>query len=192
MEDHTHWKAFRYSPEQITLGETGEKGSLEERYEALREEADNLRSQLEVMANLAIRCALGEVSIEELWGLIEGGKAVSHAPSLGYPKARESVVYYIQMPHGRVKIGRTVNITNRLQTFALTPRSLLAVEAGGADVEHLRHEQFADERVGRSELFDASDRLVAHIASVRAASDDTPYVRAATINGCNPAWQKAS
>lgn len=183
MEDHTHWTAFRYSPEQIALGETGrESGDIAEQYEAALAEIDNLRSQLTMMSNLAIRCATGDVSLNELWGLIERGATIRSAPALGEPRLAESIVYYLQMSHGRIKIGRTTNIVSRLQTFALTPRSLLAAEVGGAEVETIRHAQFADERVGKTELFTASERLLQHIAGVRDSGKVAPYEFAVRVN----------
>ncbi|MCT2177433.1 hypothetical protein M3F63_07090 [Brachybacterium muris] len=82
-------------------------------------------------------------------------------------KQAQSVVYYLDIGDGYVKIGYTTNLRKRMQSMYLTPDKLMAVELGGAAKEHERHVQFAHLREGRSERFRLDDDLRAHIADRR-------------------------
>lgn len=74
-----------------------------------------------------------------------------------------SVVYYIRIGD-HVKIGTSINVSDRLRSFYLDESALLATEPGGYDLEKQRHREFADERVSTNrELFNPSRRLLAHI-----------------------------
>lgn len=73
------------------------------------------------------------------------------------------IVYYVRMG-GMIKIGTTTNLVRRMQELYAT--ELLATEAGGQQLEVQRHREFADERRTR-ELFEPSDRLMEHIASLQ-------------------------
>jgi hypothetical protein len=74
--------------------------------------------------------------------------------------ARENaVVYYAEVGGGNIKIGTTVNLKMRQESLYM---NVLVTEPGSYDVEHERHEQFAEERI-RGELFRPSDRLMRHI-----------------------------
>jgi hypothetical protein len=76
------------------------------------------------------------------------------------------VVYYVAFG-GRIKIGTTIDLKQRLR--AIHHDQLLAVEPGGYDIEGERHRQFASARVaGQREWFEPSDELRVHIRSVRA------------------------
>lgn len=80
-------------------------------------------------------------------------------------RAALGVVYYVRMGD-HIKIGTTRDLPGRLHGLYLTEADLLATEPGGRDQELARHHEFADERV-RRELFEPSDRLLAHIASLQ-------------------------
>lgn len=83
---------------------------------------------------------------------------------------RIDIVYYLQ--HGdRIKIGTTTNPRQRFA--AIWHDRLLALERGDRHVERARHEQFAPERLERSEWFTASPRLLAHTDTV--ARDVDPW-----------------
>lgn len=74
----------------------------------------------------------------------------------------DPVVYYLRLASGHIKIGYTTNIKQRMANLRCSDDALLATEPGGREVEARRHAQFADERIGRKEDFEASPRLLAH------------------------------
>lgn len=78
----------------------------------------------------------------------------------------ERVVYYLRMVNGNIKIGTSTNVQGRLTVWRYTAEDLLATESGGFDLESERHKQFAAERVGKSEAFRPSKRLMEHIESL--------------------------
>jgi hypothetical protein len=84
------------------------------------------------------------------------------------PLPRVDVVYYLRFGD-RVKIGTTGNPRQRFA--ALRHEELLAFEPGDRTVEHRRHVEFADDRLGTSEWFELSPRLSAHIAALAAGRD---------------------
>jgi hypothetical protein len=91
-------------------------------------------------------------------------------PDHDLARPRIDVVYYLR--HGdRVKIGTTTNPRQRFA--AIWHDELLALERGDRHVERARHEQFAQERLERSEWFRSSPRLLAHIAAI--ARDVDPW-----------------
>jgi hypothetical protein len=79
-------------------------------------------------------------------------------------REREGVVYYVQLTGGRVKIGWTRDLEQRMATFRARMEDVLATEPGAYNIEKRRHRQFAADRIGRTEEFNQSDRLMAHIA----------------------------
>lgn len=79
----------------------------------------------------------------------------------------QSQVYYVRI-HDHVKIGYSTNIKQRMGALRVPVENLLATEPGGRDLEAIRHEQFAAERVGRLEDFNPSRRLLAHIEAIKA------------------------
>jgi hypothetical protein len=91
----------------------------------------------------------------------------------GLPAPRVDVVYYIRF-RNRIKIGTTVNPRQRLAR--LWHDEVLAFERGDRLVEHRRHEQFAAERLDRSEWFAPSAALERHIAELAAGVED-PWAR---------------
>lgn len=82
---------------------------------------------------------------------------------------RVDVVYYIRFDD-RIKIGTSASPKSRLA--ALGNNELLAFERGTRELEQRRHRQFAAERFARTEWFEASDRLLAHIATLNPAGED--------------------
>jgi hypothetical protein len=89
------------------------------------------------------------------------------------PTPRVDVVYYIRFDD-RIKIGTTANPRQRLAR--LWHDDVLAFEQGDRLVERRRHEQFAADRLGRSEWFSPSRALEGHIAALAAGADD-PWLR---------------
>ncbi len=85
------------------------------------------------------------------------------------PAPRVDVVYYLRY-RDRVKIGTSSSPRRRLA--ALWHDDLLALERGDRRLERRRHEQFAAERLDRTEWFAISDRLLAHIEVVRAGGEE--------------------
>jgi hypothetical protein len=79
---------------------------------------------------------------------------------------RVDVVYYLRYAD-RVKIGTTSNPRQRFA--AIWHDDLLALERGDRRREQQRHAQFAEERFGRTEWFEHSEALQAHIDDVRGA-----------------------
>lgn len=77
---------------------------------------------------------------------------------------RVDVVYYIRF-EGRMKIGTSSNPRRRLAT--LWHDELLAFERGGRALERRRHEQFAAQRLARTEWFEIDDELRTHVDTVR-------------------------
>lgn len=83
--------------------------------------------------------------------------------------ADQSVVYYVRLGNGRIKIGYTTNLSARLSSLRLHEHDVLATEPGGRELEAQRHHQFRSERMGRRhEDFDLTARLTEHINDVRA------------------------
>lgn len=74
------------------------------------------------------------------------------------------LVYYMQLGN-LVKIGFTTNLGSRVA--ALNPQAVLAVEGGGAPVEHARHREFAEYHV-HGEWFRLDGALAERIAALRA------------------------
>jgi hypothetical protein len=87
------------------------------------------------------------------------------------PVPRVDVVYYLRFEN-RIKIGTSSNPRQRLAR--LWHDELLAFERGDRRVEHARHLQFSAERLGRSEWFDVSPGLEAHVAEL-AAGQPRPW-----------------
>lgn len=79
------------------------------------------------------------------------------------------VVYYAQVGH-RIKIGYTTNLASRIRSYPPGTR-LLAYEPGDLAVEAQRHAQFADDLEAGREWFAPSERLIAHINSIKARVD---------------------
>lgn len=92
----------------------------------------------------------------------------------GLPLPRVDVVYYLRFGD-RVKIGTTHNPRQRFA--ALAGEEVLAFELGDRAVERARHAEFAEDRLGTSEWFALSPRLLAHI-TVLADGRDPWHVHA--------------
>jgi hypothetical protein len=80
----------------------------------------------------------------------------------------ESVVYYVRLKHGPIKIGYTTSVSGRVRGLRLTMPNVLAVEPDGRAKEKFRHEQFAALRIGTPEDFTDGPDLLALIAELRA------------------------
>lgn len=78
-----------------------------------------------------------------------------------------SVVYYAGN-RGTIKIGRTINLKQRLMGLRIDPKWLMAIEPGSYAIETQRLHQFAHLRYGRTEDFDPGEDLIAHIKALRA------------------------
>lgn len=89
------------------------------------------------------------------------------APDPDLPPPRVDVVYYLRW-RDRIKIGTTANPRQRLA--AIVHEELLAFERGDRTVEHRRHVEFAELRLG-GEWFAAADPLVRHAERLRGAQD---------------------
>lgn len=94
-------------------------------------------------------------------------------------RSANGVVYYVRI-RGYVKIGVTANLRHRMLNLRADQQQILAVEPGGRDLERQRHREFAEERHGRREDFDLSDRLKHHIAIVRMTHGEPLEVRNST------------
>jgi hypothetical protein len=83
-------------------------------------------------------------------------------------KVKGAVVYYVML-HGLVKIGTTINLRSRMQSYqvAFDSDALLGYEPGGYDLEQLRHSQFMALHV-RGELFTPGKALMQHISEINA------------------------
>lgn len=85
-----------------------------------------------------------------------------------------SVVYYVRIRPGVIKIGVTINLDDRLKSMRMSaPGDLLAAEPGDRAIEKARHAKFADFRMDcRREDFAEADELLAYIRTVRARHGD--------------------
>ena len=98
------------------------------------------------------------------------GKYPCNPPLIGNSSGRQHqpVVYYLTSEFGGVvKIGTTVNLAKRLYTLSRKRVRLhvIALEAGGADLERERHIQFKD-IAQRSDFFWLTPEFQAHIDAV--------------------------
>ena len=79
------------------------------------------------------------------------------------------IVYYLAFGE-RIKIGTTGNPRQRFA--AIWHERVLAFERGDRSVEHRRHLQFADDRLGNSEWFNRSPALLEHVGRLAVGVDD--------------------
>ena len=68
-------------------------------------------------------------------------------------RERGSVVYYVELPGDRIKIGTTINLPQRLDALRVGREAILATEPGGLTLERQRHRQFDAYRIGKREDF---------------------------------------
>lgn len=81
---------------------------------------------------------------------------------------RPSVVYYLLVKPGVVKIGYSSDFATRLTALRCDLSHLLALEAGGREEERARHRQFANDRIIRlREDFKLSPDLQRHIETLQ-------------------------
>lgn len=99
---------------------------------------------------------------------------IRHQPNTSFSDVDQqwsSVVYFVRMPGGFIKIGTTKRLVTRLRSFlAVTDDiTLLAHEPGGVQREWQLHAQFMSSRIGDTERFVPSDDLLAYIAVLNEA-----------------------
>jgi T5orf172 domain len=88
------------------------------------------------------------------------------------------LVYYCELRPGLVKIGTTTQLSARMSALRIPPAGVLAAEPGHYQLEKLRHQQFASQRVARTgtgnrrEDFRLDETLSAHIAKVADLNGD--------------------
>ncbi len=173
------------SPEKSLF--PSDERTLEQRYEDMRAERDDLELRMREVVELLVDVAFGRFPADRLlmrFNLLQRG--VKPYRTFGDPlnleeaedrrekmRDRQSVVYYVEM-HGRVKIGYSTSFVSRMQTFYVQPSQVLAVEQGGSTLENARHRQFSKIRVAGTELFEHSPELDQHISKLRAANPN-PY-----------------
>jgi hypothetical protein len=78
----------------------------------------------------------------------------------------ECVVYFLANG-GRVKIGYTTNLKNRLGSLALRVENVLLVLHGGPELERALHARFSSYRDGATEWFELSPEVFRFISSPR-------------------------
>jgi hypothetical protein len=78
-----------------------------------------------------------------------------------------SLVYYVELPGDRIKIGTTKNLTQRVRALRVGIGAVLATEPGGVGHERRRHRQFAAYRIGELEDFRDVPALREWIAELR-------------------------
>lgn len=85
------------------------------------------------------------------------------------------VVYFVRDVQGRIKIGYTANLSQRISAISsmVGPVDVLATVRGGAILEAHFHETFADERLA-SEWFAGSDALYKLIDTITCGSYQPP------------------
>lgn len=96
------------------------------------------------------------------------GWPVGAIPDPDLPLPRIDVVYYLRLDE-RVKIGTT--FAPRQRFAALPHDELLAFERGGREVERARHREFDDDRLGTSEWFALTPRILQHVAALAEGRD---------------------
>lgn len=83
------------------------------------------------------------------------------------PPLTRSVVYYVLVKPGVVKIGYTSSFYSRMSALRCLRSDLLALEVGGREKEQERHRQFESDRIVRlREDFQLSPALQQHIDSL--------------------------
>lgn len=177
----------RMTPEKSLF--SSDERTLEQRYEDVRQERDELKLKLRELTELMVDVCFGNVQPDRLlmrMYLRERG-VKKHRPfgdlhRDGNAKPEErAVVYYLEM-NSRVKIGFTTSFVQRMQTFYVQPAQVLAVEQGGRTLENARHNQFRATRIKGSEMFTHSKDLDQHIAALR-ADQPNPWEAGCRLTG---------
>jgi len=98
------------------------------------------------------------------------------APRTGPLRSRpepQAYVYYLMLSPTMVKIGTTRSLSQRVNALRSELQYVVAIERGGRDLEHQRHQEFAEERRNsRREDFHLSDRLKKHIDELAPQRDE--------------------
>lgn len=91
---------------------------------------------------------------------------IASARSMELPEAdRHGSLVYFVANGGRVKIGFTKRLVNRLSTLSLSPDAVLLLLQGGEPLERALHAKFGRSRFGSSEWFELTPEIVHFIAS---------------------------
>lgn len=91
------------------------------------------------------------------------------------------VVYYCRIRPGVIKIGTTIQLAVRMDSFRLPADAVLAAEPGSYQLENMRHRQFEQLRIHpRREDFHLDDSLQTHIDNL-VRIHGQPYDLANTI-----------
>lgn len=77
----------------------------------------------------------------------------------------EDIVYFIANG-GRVKIGYSTNLLDRVRSLSLREGDVLTALAGGFELEQTLHAHFAEHRRGNTEWFDLAPEIVRYISMV--------------------------
>lgn len=120
---------------------------------------DLLRDQLAA----AHRAHAGSGLPDQREDIIDNAVAVPHQRLLN-GEHHEPVVYFIANG-GKVKIGYTTNLKNRLSSLALRADSVLVALDGGPDLERALHGHFAARRSGNTEWFELAPDIFRYIAA---------------------------
>lgn len=90
---------------------------------------------------------------------------IDSAQALPMPTAdRHGSLVYFLANGGRVKIGYTKNLVNRLHGLSLRDDAVLLLLQGGRSLERALHAKFAIHRIGDSEWFELAPDLIRFIA----------------------------
>lgn len=194
--DNPYRNPYRHSPDRIVIPEDVSRDTLEEAYSWRDHWANRAREAEDRLAALerhdATRCIVPNCG-REVDEFSTIGLCVEHQGEAGrnwtdwnaherdafpllHDRTREetfkaSIVYYIAM-RDHIKIGTTTNLKRRINSFCVRPADVLAIEPGGYEREHERHVQFAQLRVGRTELFDEGPELLKHVRTARTMFGD--------------------
>lgn len=103
------------------------------------------------------------------WKVLHANRLVSP----GQPAALQGLVYYVQLKHGDIKIGCTVNLGSRMAQLRLSLTDVLAAEPGSFKLEKRRHREFDRfRRDPHREDFEAAPDLLRHAADIRGQHGD--------------------
>lgn len=105
---------------------------------------------------------------------------VSSAVSVPMPEteSHSSVVYFLANG-GRVKIGQTRGLYNRIRSLSLRTGAVLLLLEGGTSLERALHVKFAEHRIGDGEWFDLTPEIVRFIG---VKAHQGPLRRPAALN----------
>lgn len=102
-------------------------------------------------------------------------------------RGRHEAIVYFTANGGRVKIGFTRNLRERLNALCVRREAVLLLLRGGRELEAALHQRFAACRVTGTEWFDLAPDLLSYIGTrlARPASPVQPAIEPATIPAQN-------